>query len=189
MTVLLTAFVPSPPCLYPTELDMCPVGTRDHRRSGTSGQTTTKITTTPNTGRSIRSWISTVPDTFIDILKIDIEGGEFDALTAFLNVHAAAKGDVLPVGQLQLEIRAREGHENFEYFARWWAAGLRPFWTEPNLVYISLVRGVRPEWQSTCLWIFVETMRLSTRRSIEPRRLARHQLLFVFGRIVASWGL
>ncbi|KAH9036354.1 hypothetical protein EDB85DRAFT_781277 [Lactarius pseudohatsudake] len=88
--------------------------------------------------------------TFIDILKIDIESGEFDALTAFLSAHAtAAEGDVLPVDQLQLEIHAREGHENFEYFARWWAAreavGLRPFWTEPNLVYINLVRGVRPE--------------------------------------------
>ncbi|KAH8988081.1 hypothetical protein EDB92DRAFT_2104791 [Lactarius akahatsu] len=70
---------------------------------------------------------------------------EFDALTAFLNTHAAAEGDVLSVGELQLEIHAREGHENFEYFARWWAAGLRPFWTEPNLVYINLVRGVRPE--------------------------------------------
>ncbi|KAH9040701.1 hypothetical protein EDB85DRAFT_65656 [Lactarius pseudohatsudake] len=87
--------------------------------------------------------------TFIDILKIDIEGGEFDGLTTFLSAHAAAEGDVLPVGQLQLEIYAREGRENFEYFARWWAsleaAGLRPFWTEPNLVYINLVRGVRPE--------------------------------------------
>ncbi|KAH9069679.1 hypothetical protein EDB83DRAFT_384626 [Lactarius deliciosus] len=107
--------------------------------SRSAGQTTTKITTTPNTGRSTRSWIST----------IDIEGGEFDALTAFLGARAAAEGDVLPVGQLQLEIHAREGHENFEYFARWWAAleaaGLRPFWTEPNLVYINLVRGVRPE--------------------------------------------
>ncbi|KAH9048310.1 hypothetical protein EDB84DRAFT_1605723 [Lactarius hengduanensis] len=68
----------------------------------------------------------------IDILKIDIEGGEFDGLTTCSS-----------------EIYAREGRENFEYFARWWAsleaAGLRPFWTEPNLVYINLVRGVRPE--------------------------------------------
>ncbi|KAH8994778.1 hypothetical protein EDB83DRAFT_2534583 [Lactarius deliciosus] len=53
-----------------------------------------------------------------DILKIDIEGGEFDALTAFLSTHAAAEGDVPSVGQLQLEIHAREGHENSEYFAR-----------------------------------------------------------------------
>ena len=56
---------------------------------------------------------------------------------------------MLPVGQLQLEIHARNGRENFEYFARWWAtleaAGLRPFWTEPNLVYVNIVRGVRPE--------------------------------------------
>lgn len=85
--------------------------------------------------------------TFIDILKIDIEGGEFDALATFLS--ARAEGDVLPIGQLQLEIHAREGHENFVYFSRWWtkleAAGLRPFWTEPNLVYVNIVRGVRPE--------------------------------------------
>jgi len=84
--------------------------------------------------------------TFIDILKIDIEGGEFDALTAF--VHSHAQGD-LPIGQLQIEIHAREGHERFDQFARWWAsleeAGLRPFWTEPNMVYVNVVRGARPE--------------------------------------------
>ncbi|KAH8990560.1 hypothetical protein EDB92DRAFT_1946508 [Lactarius akahatsu] len=84
-------------------------------------------------------------------------GGEFDGLTTFLSAHAAAaaaEGDVLPVGQLQLEIYAREGRENLEYLARWWAsleaAGLRPFWTEPNLVYINLVRGVRPELAEVC---------------------------------------
>ncbi|KAH9169067.1 hypothetical protein EDB89DRAFT_2073372 [Lactarius sanguifluus] len=73
-------------------------------------------------------------DSFMDLHGIDIEGGEFDALTTFLSAHAAAGEDVLPVGQLQLEIHAREGHENFE-----------PSWTEPNLVYINLVRGVQPE--------------------------------------------
>ncbi|KAH8988076.1 hypothetical protein EDB92DRAFT_1948242 [Lactarius akahatsu] len=119
---------------------------------------------------------------FIDLLKIDIEGAEFDTLTAFLAAHkplSPFSSTTLLIGQLprsgrpfwpkailayvnynpggkpnlaewlQLKIRAREGHENFEYFARWWAAleaaGLRPFWTEPNLVYINLVRGVRPE--------------------------------------------
>jgi len=84
--------------------------------------------------------------TFIDILKIDIEGGEFDALTSF--VAAYAEG-ALPVGQLQLEIHAREGHERFDYFIKWWAsleaAGLRPFWTEANVVYINIVRGAAPE--------------------------------------------
>ena len=56
---------------------------------------------------------------------------------------------MFPVGQLELEIHERDGHENFEYFARRWAtleaAGFRPFWTEPNLVYVNIVRGVRPE--------------------------------------------
>ncbi|KAH9164265.1 hypothetical protein EDB89DRAFT_2141491 [Lactarius sanguifluus] len=84
-------------------------------------------------------------DTFVEILKIDVNGGEFDVPTAFLSARAA-EGNARPVGQLQLEIHAREGRENFEYFARWWAASLRPFWTEPNLVYITnIVPSVRPE--------------------------------------------
>jgi hypothetical protein len=93
--------------------------------------------------------------TFIDMLKIDIEGGEFDALTAFLDQRARDGLDLLPIGQLQIEIHAREGHERFDYFARWWesleAAGLRPFWTEPNMVYVNFVRGVRPEPAEVCV--------------------------------------
>jgi hypothetical protein len=89
--------------------------------------------------------------TFIDILKIDIEGGEFDALTAFVDAH---QDGVFPVGQLQLEIHAREGRERFDYFNKWWealeAVGLRPFWTEPNMVYINIVRGARPELAEVC---------------------------------------
>jgi hypothetical protein len=93
--------------------------------------------------------------TFIDILKIDIEGGEFDALTAFLDQRARDGLELVPIGQLQIEIHAREGHERFDYFARWWeslkAAGLRPFWTEPNMVYVNFVRGVRPELAEVCV--------------------------------------
>jgi hypothetical protein len=92
--------------------------------------------------------------TFIDVLKIDIEGGEFDALASFLT--ANADGD-LPIGQLQLEIHARSGRERFDYFNQWWesleAAGLRPFWTEPNLVYVSHVRGVAPELAEVCPFV------------------------------------
>jgi hypothetical protein len=91
--------------------------------------------------------------TFIDILKIDIEGGEFDALTSFVATHAQG---LLPVGQLQLEVHAREGHERFDYFVKWWAsleaAGLRPFWTEANMVYINIVRGAAPELAEVCLY-------------------------------------
>lgn len=83
---------------------------------------------------------------FIDILKIDVEGSEFDALTSFLSTHA--NKDAFPVGQLQLEIHATEGHENFAYFSHWWErleeAGLRPFYSETNLIYITFVRSIVP---------------------------------------------
>ncbi|KAH9961553.1 methyltransferase domain-containing protein [Russula dissimulans] len=84
--------------------------------------------------------------TFIDILKIDIEGGEFDTLTALVTAHAQG---ALPIGQLQLEIHAQNDRGRFAYFVKWWetleAAGLRPFWMEPNLVYVNRWRGSRPD--------------------------------------------
>ncbi|KAF8644217.1 hypothetical protein AX16_008621 [Volvariella volvacea WC 439] len=79
----------------------------------------------------------------IDILKIDIEGWEFEALEAFVKPYLKAQGPggkagrALPVGQLQLEIHIWD--KTFEWFLGWWemleSVGLRPFWTEPNLVY------------------------------------------------------
>ncbi|EKM54906.1 uncharacterized protein PHACADRAFT_259072 [Phanerochaete carnosa HHB-10118-sp] len=99
---------------------------------------------------------------FIDILKVDIESWEFESLDAFVDAfipspsyeahhpHAApAELPVLPVGQLQLEIHAWGQNGEFKRFRKWWErlenAGLRPFWTEPNLVYINLVRGSKPD--------------------------------------------
>jgi hypothetical protein len=100
------------------------------------------------------SFFTLLGHTFIDILKIDIEGGEFDALTSFVTAYAEG---VIPVGQLQLEIHAREGRERFDYFVKWWASlegtGLRPFWTEPNMVYINIVRGAAPELAEVCLYL------------------------------------
>jgi hypothetical protein len=91
--------------------------------------------------------------TFIDILKIDIEGGEFEALTPFFASHV--EGD-LPIGQLQIEIHAWRGRERFEQFLKWWesleAAGLRPFWMEPNLVYLNIYRGSEPSLQEVRLF-------------------------------------
>jgi len=85
----------------------------------------------------------------IDILKIDIEGSEFSLLSDLLDHY----GDrPLPFGQLQIEIHARqfENWENtFPEFLKWWErlekAGLRPFWTEPNLVYANINRGTAPD--------------------------------------------
>ncbi|SJL14423.1 uncharacterized protein ARMOST_17880 [Armillaria ostoyae] len=72
----------------------------------------------------------------IDILKIDVEGWEFETLTALIGPYLHADRP-LPFGQLQLEIHI--WGKQFAEFLTWWetleAAGLRPFWTEPNLVY------------------------------------------------------
>ncbi|KAL0577412.1 hypothetical protein V5O48_004577 [Marasmius crinis-equi] len=80
--------------------------------------------------------------THIDILKVDIESWEFDLLTTLIKSYMNA-GLPLPFGQLQLEIHA--WHKSFAEFLEWWemleAAGLRPFWTEPNLVYNNYNRG------------------------------------------------
>jgi len=49
----------------------------------------------------------------------------------------ADSGKPLPFGQLSMEIHLWD--KSFEFFLGWWemleAAGLRPFSTEPNLVY------------------------------------------------------
>jgi hypothetical protein len=80
--------------------------------------------------------------TFIDVLKIDIEGFEFEALEAIVREYKS-RGQPLPFGQLQLEIHVWE--KSFPFFLKWWQgleeAGLRPFWTEANLVYQNYNRG------------------------------------------------
>jgi hypothetical protein len=82
----------------------------------------------------------------IDILKIDIENWEFETLTTLLQPYIES-GKPLPFGQLQLEIHI--WHKSFEYFLGWWemleAAGLRPFWTEPNLVYLNYNKKGTPD--------------------------------------------
>lgn len=93
---------------------------------------------------------------FIDVFKIDIEGAEFESLGTFIDGLIAKSGGrpenvVLPIGQMQIEIHARSGsgYDTFASFKKWWekleSVGFRPFWTEPNMVYMNLIRGVRPD--------------------------------------------
>lgn len=85
---------------------------------------------------------------FIDILKIDIEGNEYDSFEAFIDSFG---GEPLPIGQLQIEIHVFKDQpwNDFAKVLKWWekleAAGLRPFFSESNLVYTNLIRGARPE--------------------------------------------
>ena len=88
---------------------------------------------------------------FIDVLKIDIEGAEFHTLTTFLAGHkplSAFSTTTLPIGQLQLELHAWDDYEKFSFFHDWWTAledaGLRPYATEPNLVYVNYNTGRKP---------------------------------------------
>ncbi|KZT54621.1 hypothetical protein CALCODRAFT_499557 [Calocera cornea HHB12733] len=77
--------------------------------------------------------------TFIDILKVDIEGAEFEVLRGFCQYYME-RGLPLPFGQLQVEIHAwnKQFAEFLEWFELLESAGLRPFRSEPNLVYCSL---------------------------------------------------
>ncbi|KAI5118793.1 hypothetical protein M0805_005021 [Coniferiporia weirii] len=80
--------------------------------------------------------------THIDVLKVDIESWEFDTLRTLVQPYVES-GEPLPFGQLQLEVHV--WGKRFTEFLSWWEmleqAGLRPFWTEPNLVYQNYNRG------------------------------------------------
>jgi len=71
----------------------------------------------------------------IDILKIDIEGWEFETLSTLITSYISA-GQPLPFGQLQLEIHIWD--KTFTELLHWWqlleSAGLRPFMSEVKAV-------------------------------------------------------
>jgi len=78
--------------------------------------------------------------THIDILKIDLEGWEFDALSAFLmpnSEFSPEKPRVPPVSQMLLELHL--WNREFSDLLKWWStlehAGFRAVAREPNLVY------------------------------------------------------
>ncbi|CAL1697515.1 unnamed protein product [Somion occarium] len=77
----------------------------------------------------------------IDILKIDIEGWEFDTLRSIVQTFLDWETP-LPFGQLQMEIHA--WNKKFPDFLNWFefleSAGLRPFMSAPNLVYVNYNR-------------------------------------------------
>jgi hypothetical protein len=77
---------------------------------------------------------------YVDIVKMDIEGDEFPVLTAFMD---AFKDQQLPIGQLLVEIHLFiEDKPTVQSFAQWWerleSFGMRPFSSEPNLLAVTL---------------------------------------------------
>ncbi|KAH9957261.1 methyltransferase domain-containing protein [Lactifluus volemus] len=78
--------------------------------------------------------------THIDVLKIDLEGWEFDALATFLVPSpdfTSERPRVPPVSQMLLELHL--WNREFPYLLSWWSvlerAGFRAVAREPNLVY------------------------------------------------------
>ncbi|EKD21436.1 hypothetical protein MBM_00549 [Drepanopeziza brunnea f. sp. 'multigermtubi' MB_m1] len=96
---------------------------------------------------------------YIDILKIDIEGGEYAALDAFME--ACDKTGVMPVGQVMIELHlVDDAHVNFERFTKWWERledfGMRPTWLEVNLLAVTLGAGKTDPRCVEYVWVNVK---------------------------------
>ncbi len=96
-----------------------------------------------------------VGHTHIDILKIDLEGWEFDALTAFLipsSKFSSERPRFPPVSQMLLELHV--WNREFPEVLNWWStlerAGLRAVAREPNLVYQNYNRNQGAELSEVC---------------------------------------
>jgi len=81
---------------------------------------------------------------YIDILKIDIEGSEYTAFDSFMDSCDAS--GVMPIGQVMIELHLMDdAHVNFERFTKWWERlegfGMRPTWLEVNLMAVTLGQG------------------------------------------------
>ncbi|KAJ7717578.1 methyltransferase domain-containing protein [Mycena metata] len=111
--------------------------TSTHGRWAESTTTTRARRSTP-----CRGIMKELGHDFIDYLEgIDIEGSEFEALEAVIK---SFKGQPLPFGQMEIEIHInyRDYMNTVGAVDKWWTmledAGLRPFWTELNLLDVNL---------------------------------------------------
>ncbi|KAF9731712.1 hypothetical protein PMIN03_012364 [Paraphaeosphaeria minitans] len=86
--------------------------------------------------------------TYMDILKIDVEGSEYVSLDSVMDYFTSAwrgNGDaVLPIGQIMIEIHVGDDQEGIDFrrFRNWWerleSMGMRPTWMEVNLMAMTI---------------------------------------------------
>jgi hypothetical protein len=93
---------------------------------------------------SLKTLMAQNSHTYIDILKIDIEGAEYAALDAFMD--SCEEAGVIPIGQVMIELHLVDDQNvDFERFAKWWERlegfGMRPTWLEINLLAVTLGKG------------------------------------------------
>lgn len=97
---------------------------------------------------TLQSLMASNNHTYIDILKIDVEGSEYTAFDAIMDYFSKAwkgSGDaLLPIGQIMIEIHVGEDRPeiNFGRFRSWWerleSMGMRPTWMEMNLMAVTI---------------------------------------------------
>ena len=115
--------------------------------------------------------------TYIDILKIDIEGSEYDALDtmmdAFDNMKTASGKSVLPIGQVMIELHLGDGintenanaggNVDFGRFRTWWERlermGMRPVWMEINLFAVTLGKSKANPRCTEYVWVNAKDQR------------------------------
>jgi hypothetical protein len=108
---------------------------------------------------------------YIDILKIDIEGSEYDALDTFMDafdgIKTASGKSVLPIGQVMIELHLGDGvhldgtnagaNVGFDRFRKWWERlermGMRPAWIEINLFAVTLGRDKSDPRCTEYVWV------------------------------------
>ncbi|KAG0040726.1 hypothetical protein BGZ82_010544 [Podila clonocystis] len=102
------------------------------------------------TWKTLRTLMKENGHDWIDILKVDIEGSEYDTFAAIMDDFP----DVLPFSQLQLELHVDTNHVTFPNFLNFWERledkGVYPWWTEINLN--PVFSGMRP-WASEYCFI------------------------------------
>jgi hypothetical protein len=109
--------------------------------------------------------------TYIDILKIDIEGSEYDALDTFMDsidgTRTASGKSVIPIGQVMIELHLGDGvtansgvaggSVDFGRFRKWWERlermGMRPAWIEINLFAVTLANHKSDPRCTEYVWV------------------------------------
>lgn len=89
--------------------------------------------------RNLYSVMKELGHDFIDVLKVDVEGAEWEA---FAPLFAAGAGAPLPVGQLLIELHYKDVNSTFHFFQAMERGGFRVFSRETN--YHPCVTGDMP---------------------------------------------
>ncbi|KAG8626037.1 hypothetical protein KVT40_006438 [Elsinoe batatas] len=106
----------------------------------------------PKTDRGAKPEVWTIADLmarnghdFVDVMKIDVEGEEWEALGAWMDSLPAGKGgeEVLPVGQMLIEFHLLDDGSpptprSLQELLKWWerleGMGMRPVYNEHNWI-------------------------------------------------------